>query len=195
MFCIKCGTKYEGDFCPKCGMSNTIQNNNASRLLNSPFKKLALFSIGGVCLFLGLPFSVSLLAPPGLENLSLFIVGMVFVTVAAFCFIMAFRVIKREHKYNHYAALIGVRKKIPLNWIAQKMNKTVTEVIKDLHKAVSFGLFPNAHIDEKNGYLLFPNRDLGAMETVICPNCGAGVDIMTGYQSNCNFCGVILNQD
>ena len=38
---------------------------------------------------------------------------------------------------------------------------------------------------KKNGYLLFPNLKVGALETRVCPNCGAGVEVMIGYYANC----------
>ena len=121
------------------------------------------------------------------------ILGSGFLVAGTVCLVMLVRIRRRDRKFRQYAALIGNQKRIPLQWIAQKMGRSQEIAIKDLRQAVAAGMFTDAHIDEKNGYLLFPNRNIGASETVICHGCGAGVEVMAGYYANCCYCGAVLN--
>ena len=119
--------------------------------------------------------------------------GVVLIAVGVFFIAITVNVMRKEKKFNYYAALIEKKKRIPLAWLAQRTNRSLDVVIKDLREAISNGMFLDAHIDETNGYLLFPNTDIGALEAINCPNCGAVVEVMKGYSAKCPYCGNVID--
>lgn len=156
-------------------------------------KKIALTFGMVICGSFGVP---TLILSIGLEDpvvfWRMFIFGSVCFCAGAACAVYRFLIAGRERKVNRLAALIGTQKRIPLDWMAQRLNCSREKLIQDLRKTISWGYFRDAHIDEKNGYLLFPNLKVGALETRVCPNCGAGVEVMIGYYANCPYCGTVL---
>ena len=92
--------------------------------------------------------------------------------------------------------MIGNQKSIPIQWLAERLHYSQQKVIEDLREAIAWGLFPDAYIQEKTGMLLFPGDDvLGAVKTVLCPNCGAGSEVIVGYPAKCKYCGFALETD
>jgi len=101
---------------------------------------------------------------------------------------------KQSEMLKSYVALIGNKKSVPIKWLAQKMNISQEQVIKDLYQAKSCGAFIDGHIDENVNILLFPNdNSAGTIKIVMCKNCGVGVEIIMGYENKCTYCGAALN--
>lgn len=164
---------------------------------NNQLKKIALGMGGSLSLFMGgimLPMSLFGDMIEGASRWPGILFGSICCIASVFCFIKLFITNRREHKFNKYAALIGNRRSIPITWLADKMNCSKDKAIKNLYEAMSYGMFLEAYIDEKNELLLFPNYNApGALKTVYCPNCGAGTEVMTGYYSKCKYCDFVLD--
>ena len=164
---------------------------------NNLILKAALSVGGSIALFFGglmLPMSIFGDMVEGASRWPGIITGSVFTIVSIFCFVKLFILNRRNKRFNRYTALIGNQKSIPIKWLSDKMNCTTEKTILNIREAMSYGLFADAYIDEKNELLLFPNYNAyGALKTVYCTNCGAGSEVMTGYYSKCKYCGFVLD--
>ena len=165
--------------------------------VNKKYLKIALGMCGGISLFFGgimLPACLFGSMVEGASRCPGVIFGSICIVVSLFCFIKLFLINRRDQKFNNYAALIGNQKSIPIKWLADKMNCSQERAIKNLRRAMSYGMFSDAYIDEENGLLLFPNYNAhGALKTIYCPNCGAVTEVMIGYYSKCKYCGFVLD--
>lgn len=161
------------------------------------FLKIVLGMCGSIALFFGaiiLPMSLFGDMIEGASRWPGIIFGSVCTVSSIFCFIKLLVINRREKRFSKYAALIGNQKSIPIKWLADKMNCSKAKAIKNLHEAMSHGMFSDAYIDEESELLLFPNYNVhGALKTVYCPNCGAGTEIITGYYSKCKYCSFVLD--
>lgn len=164
---------------------------------NNQIFKIVLGTIGGITLFWGgmmLPMCIFGDMVEGASRWPGIIIGSLFTLVSIFCFVKLYITSQRDKKYNRYAALIGNQKSIPIKWLADKMNCNTEQAICNIREAISYGLFSDAYIDEKSQRLLFPNYNAhGAVKTVTCPNCGAYTNIITGYYSECKYCGFAID--
>ena len=121
-------------------------------------------------------------------------VGSFSCAVGIYCFITYSFIRSRAKKFNTYRVLIGNQKSVPIQWLSKKMNISQHKVLKDLRTAMSDGFFHDGHIDENRNLLLFPNdNSIGTIKTVICQNCGGGVELMSKYSGKCPYCGTIVN--
>ena len=166
-------------------------------LMNSIIKKIILGSGAFVSLFSGLPFLIFSTFGKMVEGYSRWpgiIFGIVGTSIGIFCIVKLIIIGNREKRINFLIALIGNQKSVPIQWLAEKKNTTVQNTINDLREAMSYGYFKDGIINEKENVLLFPNYNVsGATKTIICNNCGAGVEVMIGYYAKCPFCNKVLD--
>jgi len=158
---------------------------------------ILLLIVGTCSLSFGLIALISGLSGNVIEGASpwpLISVGAFGSAAGIYCFATCFYIRSRIKKFNAYRALIGNQKSVPIQWLSQKRNVSQEKVLKDLRKAMSNGYFHDGHIDENRNILLFPNdNSIGTIKTVICQNCGGGVELMSKYAEKCPYCGTMVN--
>lgn len=159
--------------------------------MSDKYVKIIYGFVGGFSLCFGL-----ILLPLVFFHISGAIVCLSFIGIGIFCFISIFIKNFRMRRFNIYVSLIGNKKSIEIKWLALKMNCDEEKAVKNLRYAISYGYFEDAYIDEGRGLVLFPNYNAaGAEKTIRCPNCGAFVDVITGYYSKCPYCGFVLDTE
>jgi len=120
--------------------------------------------------------------------------SVVLFAVGITCLIIYYKKLKKAKMIESYIGFIGNKKSVPIKWLAQKKNISWEQVMADLYKTMSCGIFTDGYIDEKNDVLLFPNdNSVGTLKIVLCKNCGAGVEIMTGYAGICTYCSTTVS--